>query len=240
MNILITNDDGINAPALLKLARWAKKLGHVTVVAPKYEQSGKSHSIEIFKAFEFKKVLEEEGLEVYCLDSTPADCVRFSFLGLKKDFDLVISGINKGFNVGRDINYSGTAGAMFEGANLGALAVAFSTDPSSMDYAVSKLDDVWNYIMSNKLLEQNKIYNVNIPSGGEKILITCQGGRYYCDRYIEQENNMFLPSGYCIYKDEGKIENDAEAVMNGYISISPMTLDRTNREVYNKLLYLNN
>ena len=79
MRILITNDDGINAPAILPLAKWAKRFGDVTVVAPKKEQSGKSHSIEIFNAFEVKQLWNEENFRGYSLDSTPADCVRFAF-----------------------------------------------------------------------------------------------------------------------------------------------------------------
>ncbi len=240
MRILITNDDSINAPAILHLANWARKLGEVCVVAPKFEQSGKSHSIEIFKAFEVKKLWDEKGFEGYSVDSTPADCVRFAFLGLEREFDLVISGINKGFNVGRDINYSGTAGAMFEGASLGAKALALSTDPISMDHALSKLDDVWSYVEGHSLFEKNNIYNINIPKNGEKFIITRQGGRYFCDEYIPQGNDMFMPSGKCIYKESGTNECDTDAVMHGFISVTPITLDRTNRTVHLDLLELNN
>ncbi len=239
MKILISNDDSINSEAILPLANWARKLGEVTVVAPKYEQSGKSHSIEIFKPFEVKQLWKEDGFEGYSLDSTPADCVRFAFLGLKREYDLVISGINKGFNVGRDINYSGTAGAMFEGANLGAKALALSTTPKTIPYALSKLDYIWSYIENNKLFEKNNIYNVNIPKDSEKIVITKQGGRYFCDVYIDQGNDMFLPTGKCIYKDSGTFDLDTDAVMHGLISVTPMTLERTNESVYAELSKLN-
>ncbi len=239
MRILITNDDSINAKAILSLANWARRLGEVTVVAPKFEQSGKSHSIEIFKPFEVKKLWEEEGFEGYSLDSTPADCVRFAFLGMNKNFDLVISGINKGFNVGRDINYSGTAGAMFEGANLGAKAIALSTDPESIDYALSMLDTIWEYVEKNKLLDKNNIYNINVPGGAEKFFITRQGGRYFCDVYVEQGNDMFLPTGRCIYEDSGTNIFDTDAVMHGFVSVTPMKLERTNSELYEDLKVLN-
>lgn len=239
MRILISNDDSINSEAILPLAKWARKLGEVTVVAPKFEQSGKSHSIEIFNPFEVKKLWEEEGFEGYSLNSTPADCVRFAFLGLKREFDLVISGINKGFNVGRDINYSGTAAVMFEGANLGAKALALSTTPTSIPHALSKLDEVWEYVQKNKLFEKNNIYNVNIPKEGEEFVITKQGGRYFCDVYMELGNDMFLPTGRCIYQDSGTLEFDTDAVMKGYISVTPMTLERTNYKVYGELTYLN-
>ena len=96
MKILITNDDGVNTLGIRLLAGWAKKIGEVTVVAPKVEQSAKSHAIEIVKPIEIKKVPFIEGVTAYSLDSTPADCIRFGLLGLNEKFDLVLSGINKG------------------------------------------------------------------------------------------------------------------------------------------------
>ena len=98
MRILITNDDGILAPALPHLVEWAKKLGEVMVVAPKVEQSGKSHAIDFTRPIEIKKVDLFGDVVAYSMDSTPADCVRFAVLGLKEKFDLVLSGINRGFN----------------------------------------------------------------------------------------------------------------------------------------------
>ena len=111
MRILITNDDGMMAEALVPLIRLCRKYGDVTVFVPKYEQSGKSHSIEIHKPFEEKEVQLADDVTVWAVDSSPADCVRLAILGKKLDFDLVISGINRGFNIGVDIQYSGTAGA---------------------------------------------------------------------------------------------------------------------------------
>ena len=83
MRILITNDDGIQASQLAPLVKWAQKHGEVFVAAPKYEQSGKSHGIEIHKPFEAKKVDFLPGVTAWAVDSTPADCVRFAILGLK-------------------------------------------------------------------------------------------------------------------------------------------------------------
>ena len=108
MKILITNDDGIDTLGIRLLAKWAKTLGEVTVVAPKVEQSAKSHAIELIKQIEIKKVPFMDGVTAYSMDSTPADCVRYGVLGLKEKFDLVLSGVNKGVNVGVDVVYSGT------------------------------------------------------------------------------------------------------------------------------------
>ena len=99
MRILVTNDDGANAAQLPALIRWCQKLGEVTTFVPKYEQSGKSHSFEIKEPFEVKQVELEPGLTIWTVDSTPADCVRIAVLGLKMEFDLVISGINRGFKI---------------------------------------------------------------------------------------------------------------------------------------------
>ena len=114
MRILITNDDGMHASQLIPLIKWAQKLGDVTVAVPKFEQSGKSHGIEIHKDFEAKQVELEPGISVWAVDSTPADCVRFAVLGQKMAFDLVLSGVNRGYNIGTDIMYSGTVSAVEE------------------------------------------------------------------------------------------------------------------------------
>ena len=113
MRILIVNDDGIDTLGIRLLATWAKKYGEVTVVAPKVEQSGKSQAIEFVQPVEIKKVPFMEGVTAYSMASTPADCVRFGFVGLNQTYDLVLSGINRGVNVGSDIVYSGTVGAIF-------------------------------------------------------------------------------------------------------------------------------
>ena len=91
LRILITNDDGLNAAQLPNLIRWARKLGEVTAFVPKFEQSGKSHSFEIRKPFEAKQVALAPDITVWSVDSTPADCVRMAVLGMKMEFDLVIS-----------------------------------------------------------------------------------------------------------------------------------------------------
>ena len=94
MRILITNDDSVSASQLLPLIQWCSKHGDVTTVVPKFEQSGKSHGIELHKPFAVEEVELAPGIRVWTVDSTPADCVRFALLGLKQEFDLVISGIN--------------------------------------------------------------------------------------------------------------------------------------------------
>ena len=145
MRILITNDDGVHAEQLVPLIKWCKKLGDVTTFVPKYEQSGKSHGFEIHKDFEVKQVELEDGISVWTVDSTPADCVRIAVLGMEMQFDLVISGINRGLNIGADMMYSGTIGAACEAVNLGMKAIALSTPPKYYDQAVTQLDRIFQY-----------------------------------------------------------------------------------------------
>ena len=146
MRILITNDDGIYAEGVLPLVQWAKTKGEVTVVAPKVEQSAKSHGIEIHKAFYAKQVDLFEGVTAWEVDSTPADCVRLAVLGLHMEFDLVISGINRGLNIGRDTMYSGTVSAVFEAGNLGINARAVSTSPEYYKDAAKEMDKIWDCV----------------------------------------------------------------------------------------------
>ena len=239
MKILLTNDDGINYEGIAPVVEWAKKLGEVTVVAPKYEQSGKSHGIELHKAFEVKRVDRWEGVTAYSVDSTPADCVRFAVLGLKEKFDLVISGINNGLNIGSDMIHSGTVSAAFEAVALGIPAVAVSSDYGKHAAAEAALDTVLDYFVKNRLLEINNIYNVNVPENPKGILITRQGGPYYSDEFEPRENFMYMPMGKCVYEEKETNELDTDAVMHGYISITPLTLDRTANTAYDKLIGLN-
>ena len=236
MRILITNDDGVHAEQLVPLIKWCRKLGDVTTFVPKFEQSGKSHGFEIHKAFEAKQVELEPGVTVWTVDSTPADCVRFAVLGLGLEFDLVISGINRGLNIGSDMMYSGTIGAASEGVNLGMKAIALSTPPKYYDQAITHLDRIFEFVETHKLLDLNPIYNINIPADPkDEIRITHQGGPYYSDRFPHIGDDMYRPTGYPVWKDSSDKTLDTDVTLNGYISITPLTIDKTNWEVYRKL-----
>lgn len=235
MRILITNDDGIQAAGLLPLVRWAQNYGEVTVVAPKVEQSGKSHGIEIHKGFSLEEVDFGPGVTAFALDSTPADCVRYAILGRKEQFDLVISGINRGLNVGADIMYSGTVGAVCEAVNLGTKALAFSTTPAYYMEAVKHLDNIFAFVQENKLLEINDFYNINIPANPGKTVITHQGGPYYSDEFT-LKNGMVTPHGIDVFTPSADDTVDTDCVLRcGNISIMPLSNQKTNMAVYEKL-----
>ncbi|MBQ5808201.1 MAG: 5'/3'-nucleotidase SurE [Clostridia bacterium] len=176
-----------------------------------------------------------DGITVWTVDSTPADCVRFAVLGLKEKFDLVISGINRGLNLGIDMLYSGTVSATCEAAILGIKAIALSVSPEDYNEATKNLKTVFDYILSNDLLSKHTLYNVNMPNSPKGILITHQGGPYYSDDFVHIGNDMYTPVGKCVYEDRNDLTIDTDAVMHGYISIMPLTIDKTCKIAYNNL-----
>lgn len=238
MRIAITNDDGIRGEGLRRLVQWASRLGEVWVFAPKVEQSAKSHAIEIHKPFEAKEAEVPGALRAWAVDSTPADCIRFALLGLHEHFDLIISGINRGLNIGQDIMYSGTVSAVFEAGALGAKGLALSTDPESFDDAVNQLDNVWAFLTENDLFSNCPLWNVNIPIGttGE-FRITRQGGPYYSDDFGPLPDDRYEPLGKPVWVTRNDENLDTDAVLHyRHISVTPLTIDRTARDVFERLV----
>jgi len=234
MKILLTNDDGIFAEGLQTLAEWAKTKGEVHIFAPKNEQSGKSHSIEIHRSYECKKIPFCDDVSAYSMDSTPADCVRVAILAMKQQYDLVISGINRGFNVGGDICYSGTVGACFEAAKLGQKCMAVSTHWNGFEQARTQLDRIYAFICQNRMFEYTDIINVNIPEGGEEILLTRQGPPIYGDKF-QIENDFAQPTLTSLYRGTTDLTLDTDATMTGHISITPLQIDSTDMCAYKML-----
>lgn len=232
MKLLLTNDDGINSEGLRIVAEWAKSIGEVTVCAPKYEQSGKSHSINIHTPFEVERVDYMEGVRAFSVDSTPADCVRFATLGLKENYDLVISGVNRGFNLGEDIMYSATNGAVFETSTRGLKGIAMSTYVKDFNTASNWLDRIYNFLVRNDVFKFGDIFNINIPENPIDILITKQGGAYFTDDFIDLGNGTWRQSGYCIHKNNHDLSIDTDATIDGHITVTPLTIGRTNYNAY--------
>ena len=214
MKVLLTNDDGIDSTGLHIVAKWAAKhFDEVVVAAPKTQQSGKSHAICIHTPIEITRRDDfAPDVRAYCVDSTPVDCVRYATLGLKENYDLVISGINKGYNLGEDMLYSGTVGAVFEA-----------------------LDDIYNFFVSRNLFAHNDVYNVNIPLEVRGILPTRMGGAYYTDDFIAVDEHHFDQQGYMVYNYGDDLTIDTDATMNGYISVTPLSTRRDNAEAWNKI-----
>lgn len=235
MKILITNDDSVSAPQLIPLIKACQNLGEVTVVVPKFEQSAKSHSIEIRRAYEIRQTELEPGIPVWTVDSTPADCVRFAVHGLKLHFDLVISGINRGYNLGKDTMYSGTLAAATEAVTKGMKAVAISTSVKYYDKAVSHLPEILSYLEDNGLWELNDLYNVNIPVEPKGFTVTRLGDESFSVEFIPQGDGLYFPGGHPIRASGNDVTKDTDACALGYISVTPMATDRTAESVFEKL-----
>ncbi|HEY4716619.1 MAG TPA: 5'/3'-nucleotidase SurE [bacterium] len=233
--ILITNDDGINSEGIWILKQHLKDVGNVFVVAPDRERSATGHAITLHRPLRVEKVKKN----AYKIDGTPTDCVILGYYTLLNGSkpDLVISGINKGGNLGDDITYSGTVCAALEGAMLGIRSFAISLVAKTMHNF--KPAAIFARELSQKLLAKglpdNLVLNVNVPnlnghSKAKGVKITKQGKRKYGEVVI-QKTDPRGKSYYWIGGNEEPVKNerntDIAAVLNGYISITPITLDMT-------------
>ncbi len=236
MHILVTNDDGIFAPGLKKLVKEALKYGRVTVIAPKVEQSAKSHSIQVRTPIEFKKVEDIiEGVDTYYADSTPADCVRIAYFYLNLDFDVVFSGVNAGFNMGEDITYSGTCAAATESAMLGRKGLAFSCNFDDINVVDKELEKALEFVFSNKLIDKYALYNINMPKSAKGLVFSRQGHTHYYSYYAN--NDGYLSSlGRPEASEDDTILSDVDFTYKKYITITPLNFLRTNEEVLEKLI----
>lgn len=233
MRILITNDDGIFAPGLKLLAKKALRYGEVIIVAPEFEQSAKSHAIAIRRGLKYQKIADLVlGIKTYMLDSTPADCVRFARYFLNDDFDIVFSGINNGYNLGEDILYSGTVAAASEGVLAKAKAIAFSCTYNNFSEIEAHFDEVMSYILNRNLLGMHSLYNVNVPLNTKGIKITHQGNTNF-DTRLEAIDDLVWQKGHPQFELDTQITSDVNAVINNYISITPLTVNRTDLRIYN-------
>lgn len=235
MNILITNDDGYNSIGLKILVESAKKYGTIYVVAPKNEQSCKSHSLTLRSHIEIKKCESIlPGIETWWVDGTPADCVRVANYYLKIGFDIVLSGINAGFNIGHDIIYSGTTAAATEAILCGKKAIAISTNHDSLDGAIANIDKVLEFVFDKKILDDFNLYNINIPKDGNEIVFAPQGGLHYDPIYELADDGLVDPKAIVLWTRLDNKETDIDMVYKKCITITPLLTDRTNYEIIKK------
>ena len=237
MKILVTNDDGINSYGLKILVDVARQFGEVFCIAPMTEQSGKSHSIIIKDPIQISQEKDiVEGVRTYSVNGTPGDCVRIAYYYLKEEFDIVFSGVNNGYNLGEDILYSGTVGAASEGVLCGKKAIAFSTERNHFENIVDELNLVLNIVKEKKLLDINKLWNINICNNYKGIKFTSQGYTNFDSYYEMISKNSIISRGSPDYARDKDIEtSDVKAIYNNYISITPLTIDRTDYNILNKI-----
>lgn len=229
--ILLTNDDGYDASGFQAVYNGLKDDFNVFISAPRYEQSGASHSLTLRRPIKVERLRDK----FFIIDGTPTDCVLLAYHDLiKEKIDLVVSGINHGPNMGSDVFYSGTVAAALQAATLGIKSMAISIageEFDNFDYAVKYAKQLIERVLVTDA--KSLILNVNIPSGkikGEKI--TKMGKRIYQDKVIrDSEKNGVMYSvidGVLSYKLD--TDTDFEAVEEGYVSITPLKLDLTDFE----------
>lgn len=161
MKFLLVNDDGINSERFKFTEKVLKEKGEVIVFAPMFEQSGKSMAIST-REISFQKIDKDH----YAVNGTPVDCVNLAIQGFNISPDIVISGINKGFNIGFDIFYSGTVGACFQANYLGYKTIAFSGSFHGEHTIINEFEKTLDFILSTGLASHQKILNVNFPEDG--------------------------------------------------------------------------
>ena len=227
--VLIANDDGIESPLLHQLAAAIEPFAEVTVVAPERQRSAASHAITLHKPLR----LTPQGADRYSLSGTPADCVYVGMLKiLTRKPDLVLSGINDGYNLGTDVFYSGTVAAAIEGALRGSVGIAFSMAPRptsasrSVTFAAQLV-----YAALNHPLRAGTVLNVNLPGCGESTYAWTSLGRR---RYEDDVHERMDPRGRPYYWIGGGVSghdeipgSDCDAVARGIASVSPLHLGLT-------------
>ncbi len=244
MKILITNDDGINARGIQLLAKSLQQKHEITVVAPDRQRSASSHSITLTEPL-IIKLVEVEGLNCRCfsVSGTPADCTKIALEKLVCDkVDLVISGINDGFNLGTDVLYSGTVSAAIEAAimKVPSIAISCNGNEKSFEIAIDYIDKIINSL-ENQELEGDIVLNVNIPpvekSQVKGIKVCKIGERSYKDVFIEIEST----DAHRTYKVKGTpedldvIDTDVLYIKEGYITLTPLHYDLTNFNILDKV-----
>lgn len=248
MRFIIANDDGVEAVGIKTIANALKRAGHdVTVVAPFANRSGFSHSLSVRKNMGFKNGLSgyAEGVKVYALDGTPADCVKFAVHHFGEDsFDVVLSGINNGANLSYDTMYSGTVGAAMEGGIQGMTSVALSVGLADKATHFQTAAEVFIGVLP-QILEHdrsNVVWNVNVPDVSEEeikgIRFTRLGRINYDETYtavdMEKEGGYIL-KGRLKEEQISDLSTDVGAFFKGYVSITPLAVDRTNHAVLEEL-----
>ncbi|HUL45338.1 MAG TPA: 5'/3'-nucleotidase SurE [Bacteroidota bacterium] len=237
-HILVCNDDGIGAAGLLALVKEMKKLGVVTVVAPDKQQSAVGHAITMNSPLRITKVFRGKKFFGYAVSGTPADCVKIAIRAiLKEKPDILVSGINHGSNTSINIIYSGTVSAATEGTILGIPSIAFSLttyDKPDFHFA-AKIAGKLAAMVLRKGIPAGTLLNVNIPPVPEKeirgVKITRQGKTRWDDTFDVRRD----PNNKEYYWLTGTLEiidtssdTDQIAVMNRYVSVTPIHYDLTN------------
>lgn len=237
LKILLVNDDGIEAEGLRRALKILKNFGEVIVVAPSEEKSGSSHSISLRKNIRVNKIREN----FYSVDGTPVDCVLVAMEAiLEEKPQLLVSGINYGFNLGEDTFYSGTLAAAREGYLYDVPSIAFSVGPYNepcYEGGEYYLDLILRKIIEGKFYKNKFLLNINLYDLKieeiKGIKVTKLGKRHYLNPIEKVGENIYKIGGKLkLIPEEG---TDVKAVLEHFVSITPLTLDATDIELIKKL-----
>ena len=229
--ILVTNDDGVYSDGIKALADAMQALGEVTVVAPLAEASAIGHALTLRRPLR----LETIGERVYAVDGTPTDCVNIAITSVLRGMpDLVVSGINKGWNLGDDVTYSGTVSGAFEAALLGppGIAVSLQKTGRSFDFAeAARGAQIVAQSVLEKGLPLRTFLNINVPQGKTKgFKVTVQARRNHVTKVDERvdprgQRYFWIEEGQNDWEPHDR--SDFQAVRDGYISVTPLQPDLT-------------
>ncbi|NLU49035.1 MAG: 5'/3'-nucleotidase SurE [Syntrophomonadaceae bacterium] len=239
MRILLTNDDGINSPGIIAACERLSEIADVYVVAPDRERSGTGHSITVFNPIKAQK-LDWRGVAraAWVIDGTPADCVKLGISALLPEPpDYVVSGINRGANLGTDVLYSGTVSAAVEGVIMGvpSLAVSLTSYKYNEDFSFSsRFTRLIMRILEREGTARDIVLNINIPAIPRQeikgVRITKLGVRRYDNLFEERKDprgNSYYWLGGDVIQEEQDPDSDVAAINEGYLSITPIHFDLT-------------
>ena len=240
--ILLTNDDGLDAVGLRELEAGCAGLGEIWLVAPDREQSACSHALTLQRPLR----IDERGPRRYAVDGTPTDCVFLGVNQLMRDCrpDIVVSGINRGGNLGDDLTYSGTVAAAFEATLLGipALAVSLEIVREHHFAAAGKVAALIAEQVLRRGLPPGTLLNINVPDRPfaelRGVRITRQGKRSYSDEVrenLDPRGRHYYWIGGEVLPDEAVAGTDSAAVREGFVSLTPIHLDLTNYRAITEL-----
>jgi len=231
MRIVVTNDDGYRSDGLIALAESLKRIGDVTVVAPIEEASAIGHALTLRHPLRLERITDR----IFAVDGTPTDCVNVAVTQVLKTLpDLIVSGINKGWNLGDDVTYSGTVAGALEAALLGipAIAVSLKATRSAYDFApAARVAAAIADAVLRKPLPSRTFLNVNVPAGEPNgYRVTVQAKRNHVTSVAERIDPKGRPY-YWIEEGQDEWEphdrSDYQAVRDGYVSVTPLHPDLT-------------
>ena len=243
MNVVLTNDDGYNAPGLMALAdEFAARGDNVVVAAPERQRSAASHAVTLHKPLRLTRApeLEKKNVRVYYTSGTPSDSAMLGALEVMPEADALVSGINSGPNLGEDVLYSGTVAGAMEGALLGVRSIAVSL--AEYDIKGYELAAKFTVGLAHRLagsnLPKRTVLNVNVPFAEVADYKGFRVARLGTRKYVDVLQKRCDPRGQTYYWITGRLTRsesdggtDNDAVADGFVSVTPLILDFTDHNM---------